>query len=232
MHECGGSFERLYEIGLQGVFEQCGHGAFGVQLARGDRLVVARVADYDARKALLEVGDAGSQAEDGHDFRGNRDVEAVLARHAVGLAAHAADDIAQLTVVHVNRALPRDLAHVEPELVALVDMVVDHSGKQVVRSADGVEVSREVKVDVLHRNDLGPAAACSAALDAEHGTERRLTQGNDHVFADLAHAVGQTDRRGGFAFACGRGIDGGHQDKLAGLMLFIEQQVVIYLGLV
>ena len=27
-------------------------------------------------------------------------------------AAHAADDIAQLTVVHVNRALPRNLAHV------------------------------------------------------------------------------------------------------------------------
>ena len=58
----------------------------------------------------------------------------------------------------------------------------------------------------------------SAALDAEHGAKRRLAQGNNHVFADLAHAVGQTDRRGGFAFACGRGIDGGHQDKLAGLM--------------
>ena len=113
-----------------------------------------------------------------------------------------------------------------------MDVIVDHSGKQIVGSTDSVEVSREVKVDILHGNDLGPAAAGSAALDAEHGTKRRLAQGDDHVLANFAHAVGQADRRSGFAFACRRGIDGGHKDKLARLVLFIEQQVVIYLGLV
>ncbi len=55
--------------------------------------------------------------------RGDGDVEAVLAGHAVGLAAQAVDDVAELAVVHVDDALPRDLARVDAELVALLDVV-------------------------------------------------------------------------------------------------------------
>ena len=39
--------------------------------------------------------------------------------------------------------------------------------EQIVRRADGVEVAGEVQVDVLHRHDLGVAAAGGAALHAE-----------------------------------------------------------------
>ena len=41
-------------------------------------------------------------------------------------------DLAQRAVVHVQHALPGDAAHVEAELVAVVDVVVDHRGQQVV----------------------------------------------------------------------------------------------------
>ena len=47
------------------------------------------------------------QAENGHDLAGHGDVEAVLPRHAVGLAAQAVHDEAQLAVVHVHAALAR-----------------------------------------------------------------------------------------------------------------------------
>ena len=49
----------------------------------------------------------------------------------------------------------------------------------------------EVQVDVLHRYDLGVAAAGRAALDAEHGAEARLAQGDHGVLAYLAQAVGE-----------------------------------------
>ena len=65
------------------------------------------------------------------------------------------------------------------KLIALLDVVVEHGGQQVVGSADGVEVAGEVQVDILHGDDLSPAAAGSAALNAEDGAERRLAQA-DH----------------------------------------------------
>ena len=94
-------------------------------------------------------------------------------------------------------------------------MVIKHSGEKVVRSADGVEIAREMKVDILHGDDLRVAAACGTALYAEHGAEGGLTQSDHNVLADLAHAVCQTDGRRGLTLACGGGGDGGHENELS-----------------
>ena len=232
VHERRRAFQRLHEVRLEGVLQQRGHGALRLEVAGRDGLVVARVAHDDAGQALFEVGDGGGQAEDGHDLAGNRDVEAVLARHAVGLAAHAVHHVAQLAVVHVHHALPGDLAHVDAQLVALLDVVVQHGGQEVVGRADGVEVAGEVQVDVLHGNDLGVSAACSAALHAEHGAQAGLAQRDDHVLALASQRVGQAHRRGGLALAGGRRVDGRHQDELAGRVLLVGEQVVVHLRLV
>ena len=176
-------------FGLQGVLQQRGHGALGLQVVGRDGLVVVGVAHHDAAQALLQVGDGGGQAEDGHDLAGHGDVEAVLAGHAVGLAAQAVHDVAQLAVVHVHHALPGDLAHVDAQLVAAAGCALSSMRRQqVVGRADGVEVAGEVQVDVLHGNDLGVAAAGRTALDAEHRAERRLAQRHDHVLARAAQA--------------------------------------------
>ena len=58
------------------------------------------------------------------------------------------------------------------ERIAPIDVIVDQRGEQVVGGADGVEVAGEMEVDVLHRHDLGVAAAGRAALDAETWAER------------------------------------------------------------
>ena len=71
------------------------------------------------------------------------------------------------------------LYEVEAELVALVEVVVDHRRQQVVGGRDGVEVAGEVEVEQLHRDDLAVAAAGRAALDAERRAHRRLAHG-DH----------------------------------------------------
>ena len=107
-------------------------------------------------------------------------------------------------------------------------MVVQHGGDQVVRCADGVEVTCEVKVDILHGDHLGIAAAGSAALDAEHRSEGRLAQGEDRVLSDLPESVRQADGSGGLSFARRRGGDGGHQDQLSVLPVRLPKELVIH----
>src|SRR5581483_1745573 len=106
--------------------------------------------DHDAGQARLQVGQVFGEAEHGHDLRGGRDVEAGLARHAFGGAAQPDDDVAQRAVVDVQAAAPGDAAGVDAQGVALLQRGIDDSSQQVVGGGDGMEVAREVQVDVLH----------------------------------------------------------------------------------
>ena len=76
----------------------------------------------------------------------------------------------QLAVVHINAALPGYVLDIDVQGVALLNVVVKHCRKKVVRRTDGVEITCKVEVDILHRYDLSVAAARSAALYAEYGT--------------------------------------------------------------
>ena len=167
---------------------------------------------------VLEVLQILRQAENRHDFGGDRDVEAVLAREAVRDAAERVDDRAQRAVVHVEHALPGDAARVDAKRVAPVDVIVDQRREQVVRARDGVEVAGEVQVDVFHRHDLGVAAARRAAFDAEAGPERRFAQAHDGLLADAVQAVAEADRGRRLAFAGRRRADGRNEDQLAVLV--------------
>src|SRR5882672_1952541 len=212
--------ERLDEVGLDRVLQQHRHRAVRLEILRENRFLLARVADDDLAQALLQVLERVGQAEDRHDLGGDDDIEPVLARVAVAGAAEAHGDVAQRAVVHVDDALPGDAAHVDAELVAVVDVVVDHRREQVVRERDRVEVAGKVQVDVFHRNDLRVAPAGRAALHAEHRPERRLAQADHRLLADVVQRVAETDRRGGLALARGRGADRGDQDQLrVGLLL-------------
>ena len=232
MHEGRGAFQGLDQVGLQGVLQQRGHRTFRLQVVGGYGFIVIGVADDDTAQALLQVGDAGCQAEDRHDLACNGDVEAIFAGHAMGASAQAADDVAQLAVVHVDSALPSDAAGVDVQLVAIVDVGVDHRSQQIVCRSDCVEVTGEVQVDVLHGNDLGITAACSAALDAEDGAQGRLAQCHDDVLVQTGKGVCQTDGGSGLTLAGGSGIDRGYQDELSGLMILVAKQVVVDLCLV
>ena len=51
--------------------------------------------------------------------------------------------------------------HINPQGVALLNMVVQHGGQQIVGRANGVKVPGKMQVDVLHGHHLGIAAAGS-----------------------------------------------------------------------
>src|SRR5204862_3821106 len=98
----------------------------------GDRSAVGRLGHDHAPGARLEVHEVGGQTENGHDLGGHGDLEAALTRHAVGRPAEAEHDVAQRAVVHVHDALEQHAARVDPEGVALREMVVEHRGQEVV----------------------------------------------------------------------------------------------------
>ena len=201
-------------LGLQGVLEQDGHGAVGLQVGGRDGPAVAGVGHDDAPQPLAEFAQRFGEAEDGHHFGGHGDVEAALAGHAVGHAAQPHHDAPQGPVVHVHHPLPHDAPRVDAQLVAVVDVVVQHGGQQVVGQLDGVEVAGEMEVDVLHGHHLRIAAAGRPALHAEAGPQRRLAEADRGPLADAVEPVGQADAGGGFAFAGRGGRDGRHQDQL------------------
>ena len=126
-------FQGLYQVGLERFAQQHRHGAMGLEIACADGLLIAGIADHDIAQALFQVLHAGSQTEDGHDFRGHHNVKTVLARIAIARPAQGHGDVAQRTIVHVHDALPGDAAHIDTQGIAVVDVVVDQRRQQVVR---------------------------------------------------------------------------------------------------
>ncbi len=187
------TLDGLDEVGLERVAQQDRHRARGAEVARVHRLPLIREADEDVAEAALEVAQVLGQAEDSHNLRGRGDVEEGLVRHAVGWFAEADDDVAKLAVVDVEDPAPPHAARVEHGLEAPVDVVVDHRGEEVVRRADGVYVAREVKVDILHRQDLAFAAAGRPALHPERRAQARLAEREAGALAQSREAHRQAD---------------------------------------
>src|SRR5690606_6040093 len=150
-----------------------GHGARGAQVFGEHGPAAEGAADVNAAQPIFQVVHAVGQAQDGHHFGSDGNVEAGLARHAVGAAAQADDDVAQLPIVDVQHARPKDGAGIDAQFVAVVDVVVDEGGQQVVGRAHGVDVAGEVQVDLGLGHDAGPAAARGPAFDPEHGAHGR-----------------------------------------------------------
>ena len=207
--------QRLDDIRHQRVFQQHRHRRRRLDVGRAHRLAGPGVADDDITDTLGEVVQVGRQAEDRHDLRRHGDVEPVLAGKAVGDAAERRRNLAQGAVVHIDDAAEGDPAGVEAGRVAPVDVVVNHRGEQVVGDADGVEVAGEMEVDILHRHNLGIAAAGRPALHAEAGSERGLAQAHGRALADPVQAVAEADSRRRLALARRGRRDRGDQDQLA-----------------
>ena len=206
-------FQCLHQVGLQGLLEQNRHRPLSLEIARVNGRKVAAVADDDVAEAFLQVDEALGKTKDRHDFGGDDDVEAVLARKAVAGTAESDRDLAQRAVIHVDDALPRDASHVESQLIAVINVIVDERGEQVVREPDRAEIAGEVQIDVFHRHDLGVAAAGCAALHAEHRAEAGLAQADHRLFADLVEGIAEPHRGGGLTLARRRGAQCGDQDE-------------------
>ena len=103
----------------------------------------------------------------------------------------------------------------------LVEVVVEQGADGVVGRRHGMEVAREVQVNLLHRQHLGIAAARSAALHAEARAEGGLAQGHHGLLADFVQAQRQTYADGRLADTRLCGADGRHKYQSALFDLFL-----------
>ena len=142
--------------------------------------------------------------------------------HTVCASAHAGENGAKLAVVHVHAPPPNH--SVDSQLIALVNVVIHHSGQEIVRRADGVEVSGKVEVYLLHGHDLRHSAAGCPALEPKHRPQRRLPQGQHRLGPQPVHGVRQADAGGGLALTGLGGVDSRDQDQLAPLLLLLPGQ--------
>src|SRR6478736_6157480 len=78
-----------------------------------------------------------------------------------------------------------------------------------------MEVAGEMEVDILHRHDLGIAAAGCTTLHAEAGAKTRLAHADDRLLADMIEGVAKPDGGRGLALACRRRRDSGDDDYVA-----------------
>ena len=66
----------------------------------------------------------------------------------------------------------------------MVDVVINEGRQQIVGNTDGMKVTSEVEVDILHRHNLSVPTASSSALDTKDRSERRLPQSDNGFFTD------------------------------------------------
>ena len=164
----GSALQRLDKIRLESIFQQRRHSAGCLQIMGGNGCTVIGIAHNNAAQARLQIGQGGGKAQYRHDLTGHRDIVAVIAGDAVCFAAQTDGNAAQDAVIHIHGTPPGNALRVDAEGVALMNVVVDHGGQEIVGCADGMEVAGEVEVNVLHGDDLCVAAAGRAAFYAEY----------------------------------------------------------------
>ena len=215
MHQARGTGQGLHQVRLDGILQQGAHGTVNLQVTGKYRGTVIAVCNQNIAAALFQVRQAGGQAKDCHHLAGNGNHVMIFTWNTVDGTAHAHNNITQGTVIHIHNAGEDNAARVNFQRIALLHMVVNHRAQQVVCRTDGVDVTGEMQVDILHWDNLCIAAACSTALDAEYRTQGRLTQGNDGAFAHLVQCLTQTNGCGGLAFTCRSRVDCGYQNQAA-----------------
>ena len=102
MDEGRRAFQRLHQVRRNRLLQKRRHGAVCLDVPAADRLAVAGIGDDDIAEPFPQIIEVLGETKDRHDFGRDRDVEARLARIAVGGATERADDLAQGTVVHID----------------------------------------------------------------------------------------------------------------------------------
>ena len=93
-----------------------------------------------------------------------------------------------------------------------------------------MEITREVKVDLLHRQHLRIAATCCTALHTEARSQRGFPQGHCSVLTDLIQTQRQTDADRRLTDTGFRRADGSYQDQPTLIYFLLINQRDRHLG--
>ena len=213
MHQRGGAFNRLHQIGRESIAQQRGHGAIGLQISCGDLPPITRLPHHHAAQPLLQIRQITREAEHRHDFGSNGDVKPIFARETIGNTAQGRIDAAQRAIIHVNRAAPGNAARIQAKFIAPIDVVIQHRRQQIIGAGDGVEIPGEMQIDIFHRQHLRITAAGRPTLHAKAGTKGWFAQADHGARAERIQRITKTNGGGGFALTSRGWVDAGDQHQ-------------------
>ena len=114
----------LYDIWLYGILKKCCHRACAMKHIGGHRISVNIISNYDTCETGFEVIHVICKTKDSHYLGCNGDDKMVFSYHSVSLSSHSDDNVSELTVIHILAAFPVNALKIDPELVALLDMII------------------------------------------------------------------------------------------------------------
>jgi len=215
VHECGHPLGGLHQVRLDRVPQQRRHRADGAEIGGPHRAAVGTEADDDPRETLFQVLDSAREAEDRHHLARRRDVEARLAGIPSRCPPSRSRSRAGLGRSCRSRGATGRAGSPSPRALPWWRWLSTSAASRFVRGRHGVDVAREVEVDVHRGKQLRQSTAGPAALDAEVGAERGLAQRHGAADADPREPLRETDRGGGLP-SPRRGRDRGDQDEPPG----------------
>ena len=113
VYECWVILERLHYIWLHCVFQQNSHRTISLDVTRKYWCAVTAICHDHVTQAFLQILQVFGQAKNGHNLRGNRDIEPSFTWETVGHATQRSRDLTQRTIVHVNNAAPYNAARID-----------------------------------------------------------------------------------------------------------------------
>ena len=119
------AIDGLNQIWFEGIFQNQSQGTLHLQITNIDWGSVVTVANHDAGQAFLQVLQISGQAKDSHDFRSNRNIEAIFTRYPVQWPAQANSDLAQGPIVQIHNPFPDNAAGINSQFISLMKMVVN-----------------------------------------------------------------------------------------------------------
>ena len=194
---------RLHQVWPDGVAEQRRHRTGGADVLGEDGLACRAQPHQDSADSTAQILQAGGKRQDRHDLRGGRQIKSRFAHGRLRWSPQAGHDVRQPLVVHVQGPLPGDRRGVEQGALTALEVA---SSSRVSAGCFGLPPRRAGRrgvaaPDLVGGHERGPAAACTAPLDAEHGALRRLPERGDGRTPDPAQAHRQANRRHRLALA-------------------------------
>ncbi|KAH3661211.1 hypothetical protein OGAPHI_006618 [Ogataea philodendri] len=115
VHKHRRSLERLHQVWLDCVLQESGNGARTANVFCRNRLARLAGSNHNSARTGSQVLQVLGQRQNGHDLRGNGDVEPGLTHKALLCRSLTNGDLSQKPVVHVHHALDLDGGRVDVE---------------------------------------------------------------------------------------------------------------------
>ncbi|MPM81808.1 hypothetical protein SDC9_128865 [bioreactor metagenome] len=129
VNDCRYILQCLHQIRFNGISQKGCHCALCFNHAGSYWFTGIAIGHNNFAEAFFQIFQAIGETQDSHYFGSNRDIKAILTRHAMRLATQSYDDITQFTIVHVYYTFPDNPTRIYIQEITLLDMIVQHSGK-------------------------------------------------------------------------------------------------------